>query len=304
MSAAVELLTCANPTCGNQFERRSAQHAYCSDKCRWQHRDRVDPNAIHNNRLRCARWAEKNRGVKGSNPWLLGAPPFDEYLPGAGLEMRFTPNIRFEHRQLSALHGAVTSLTGPHDPNVPRFCLVPWSRGCGWGVWLTEDALVEQLAGTEHKVRLGHGTPLLHFGTRYRIKAPRVTKRGHRKLRIDAITPVCVRCTNGSDGSYKLYTAPTGGNLRSTLTLMTPKRIGLLVDESTIKLELVERHTQPATLSLAGRSGRLGNMRGWVGYVIVETNAVGHWLFEVAARIGFGGTTSFGFGRIAISAAD
>jgi CRISPR/Cas system endoribonuclease Cas6 (RAMP superfamily) len=83
--------------------------------------------------------------------------------------------------------------------------------------------------------------------------------------------------------------------------MMIPKRIGLLVDESTVRLELVERDTLPSTLSLAGRDGSLGNMRGWVGYVIVDCNAPAHWLLEVAARIGFGGTTSFGFGRIKVT---
>jgi CRISPR/Cas system endoribonuclease Cas6 (RAMP superfamily) len=82
---------------------------------------------------------------------------------------------------------------------------------------------------------------------------------------------------------------------------MTPKRIGLLVDPDTVRLELVERATIPSTLNLAGRTGRLGNMRGWVGHVIVDCNAPAHWLLEVAARIGFGGTTSFGFGRIKVS---
>lgn len=215
--------------------------------------------------------------------------------------MRFTPDVRFEHRQISALHGIVTSLTGQHDPNVPRFCLVPWNQGCGWGTWFADDGQARKLSMTHHNVRLWNDRQWLSFGAHYRFKAPRVTKRGRRQLRIDAITPVCVRCTNGSDGSYRIYTAPTSGNLRSTLTMMTPKRIGLFVDDNTVKIELIERNTHPATVSLAGRSGRLGNMRGWVGHVIVETNAVGHWLLNVSERIGFGGTTAFGFGRIAVS---
>jgi CRISPR/Cas system endoribonuclease Cas6 (RAMP superfamily) len=33
----------------------------------------------------------------------------------------------------------------------------------------------------------------------------------------------------------------------------------------------------------------------------VKAFASGHWLLTVAERIGFGGTTSFGFGRIRLS---
>lgn len=287
--------------CGSQFMRHTWQHRFCSERCkeRW-HRSR-NPAHIANNRARCARWAIEKRGVETANPWLLGAPPFEEYLPGGGVPIAFDSNIVFHHRQLSALHGVITSLTGEHDRNVPKFVLVPWHTGCRWGALLRDEAAARQLAGTSHRVRLGDGEQTLRFGPLHRILAPKVTKRGHRKLRVDAVTPVCVRCTTGSDGTHRLYTAPTSGNLLSTLALMIPKRIGLLVDESTIRLDLIERSTVPSTLSLSGRDGRLGNMRGWVGHVIVDCNAVGHWLLAVAERIGLGGTTSFGFGRIKVT---
>jgi hypothetical protein len=217
------------------------------------------------------------------------------------MEIHFEQHLTFEHRHLSALHGIITSLTGAHDRNVPNFTLVPWHRGCGWGVYCRHSDMARALAGTTNAVRLGSGIVRLRFGSLYRFKTPRIDRRGHRRLRIDSITPVCVRCTNGADNTQKLYTAPTSGNLRSTLAMMTPKRLDLLVDESTVMLEMLERHTIPATLSLAGRDGRLGNMRGWTGHVIVDCNAVAHWLLLVSERIGYGGTTAFGFGRIRLS---
>lgn len=289
---------CANPECRREYKPKPTAHnqRYCSDKCRWRHRDRFDPSAIHNNRLRCARWY----GAKGSRPWLLGAPPFEEYLPGGGTEITFEPGIRFEHSQLSALHGVMTSLTGPHTPMFPRFSLVPWHRGCGWGVYFAEDDLAEKLAGYRGKVRLGSGSPTIRLGFLHRLRAPRITRRGHRKLRIDAITPVNVRHSN-TDGTSTMHTFPTSCNLHSTLSLMTTRRLGLLVDPDTIKIEMIERQTEPRRVCLAGRSHRLANMRGWLGYCVVDANAVGHWLLEVAARIGLGGTTAFGFGRIVIS---
>jgi hypothetical protein len=300
MSAAVALRKC--PECGIEFEPKSAQHTFCCELHRWKYRDARDPCRIANNRRRCSAWAAKHRNVKSSNPWLLGAPPFEDHIPGGAMEMHFDERITFEHRQLSALHGIVTSITGPHERNVPKFSLIPWHNGCGWGLYLRSDEQARELANTVHTVRLGSGMGTLRLGTLYRFRSPKITRRGHRHIRIDAITPVCVRCTNGSDSTYRLYTAPTGGNLRSTLAYMTPMRIGLLVADATVKLELVSRETIPATLSLAGRDGRLGNMRGWTGHCIVDTNAVGHWLLAVAERIGFGGTTSFGFGRIRVTA--
>jgi len=301
MPAALALKQCACDGCNETFVPQSSRHTFCSDRCRWRQRERHDPSHIANNRRRNARWSALHRAVKQSNPWLLGAPPFEEYLPGGGLEIFFEPHMVFEHRHLSALHGVITSITGPHDRNVPNFVLVPWPRGCGWGVYLRSGEQARELARTRHNMRLGSGRTTLRFGDLNRIRAPRVTKRGHRRLRIDAVTPVCVRCTQGCDGTQKLYTAPTSGNLRSTLALMTPKRLGLLVDESSVKLEMLSRETIPATFSLAGRDGRLGNMRGWTGHVIVDCNAVAHWLLLVAERIGYGGTTSFGFGRIRVT---
>jgi len=299
VSAAVAMITCAE--CGAVVEKRSPQHRFCSDRCRWRHDDRTNPSAIANNRRRCARWAQENRGVKERNPWLLGAPPFEPHLPGGAMEIHFENRMVFEHRQLSALHGVVTSLTGQHERNTPRFSLIPWHRGCGWGVYMRHCDEARQLSNTEHSVRIGSGRAKLKFGNMFRFRAPSVRKRGHRKLRIDAITPVCVRCTHGADGTQKLYTAPTSGNLLSTLVCMIPKRIELMVEPDSARLELLERDTVPATFRLAGRDGRLGNMRGWVGSVIVDCNAVAHWLLLVAERIGYGGTTSFGFGRIRVS---
>jgi hypothetical protein len=294
-------LTCAREGCERRFVQRSWQHRFCSTRCKDAHHEASSPNHRHNNRLRCSRWAAEHRGVRSRQPWLLGEPPFESHLPGAGFEMWFSPSISFDHRHISALHGVLTSLTGEHHPNNPRFSLVPWPRGCGWGVYLAEPETVETLAGTRHVVRLGTGSPELAFGKPVRIRSPRIVKRGHRQLRIDAITPVCVRHSTGEGNAYQIHTAPTASNLLSTLQFMTLRRIGLAIGEDDMRLRLVERHTQPSTLSLVGRGGKLKAMRGWVGHVVVDCNAPAHWLLEVAARIGLGGRTAFGFGRIRVT---
>lgn len=298
------LITCARTGCHAQFMQRSWSHRFCSDRCRYADRDAKDPNYQNNNRRRCREWAAKNRGVTNSNAWLLGAPPFEEHLPGGGLEISFTPGITFEHRHISALHGVITSLTGEHHPNNPRFSLVPWPRGCGWGVYLAERELLEKLAGTRQKVQLGSGAPEIRFGRAVLIRSPRVVKRGHRQLRIDAITPVCVRHSTGEGNGYKIHTAPTASNMLSTLQFMTLRRIGLALGGEDMRLQLVERRTEPSTLSLVGRGGKLKAMRGWVGHMIVDCNAPAHWVLEVAARIGLGGRTAFGFGRVMVNSAD
>lgn len=301
MSSAVAFTLRRCPECGVEFEPKSAQHTFCCDRHRWHYRDAKDPSCIANNRRRCRTAHEKLRGDVTRQPWLLGAPPFEELLPGGGLEMTFSPHLVFEHQHLSALHGIVTSCVGPHDERVPEFSLVPWPRGCGWGVYVRNGETASGLARTSRIVRIGSGSAELSFGSLYRLRKPRIAKRGRRQLRIDAITPVHVRATNNNSNVVNIYTAPTAGNLLSTLSLMTTQRIGLLLDPGDICLDLVSRETHPSTLSLINRRHQLGNMRGWVGHCVVETNAVGHWLLACSALIGLGGRTAFGFGRIRLS---
>lgn len=214
------------------------------------------------------------------------------------MELHVTPRPRWpvEHRNVRALHGMVTALIGEqHHPTLPGFALLPWPRGIGWGMWIRDEQIALRLAGRSHMARLFDRDTLVHCSPLHRARAPVVTKRGRRRLRIDAVTPVCVRSMAGKT----IHTFPTGGNLTSTLASWLPPRIGVPIEQDSVRLELVEASTFPQTVQLGGKFGAI---RGWVGSVVVETNAVGEWLLRACETFGLGGRTAFGFGRVRVSA--
>lgn len=190
----------------------------------------------------------------------------------------------------------VTNLLGiPHHPTVPQFTLVPWPNAFGWGVYCQHDSAARATAGREHTAVLFDRDVTARCGPLARIRSPVIGRRGRRRVRIDAVTPVLVR-----GEADAIYTAPTGENIRSTIAAWLPRRVGLQIDGDDVMLELVERETQPATVETGGK---FGATRGWVGHVVVETNAVGHWLLELGARIGLGGRVALGFGRVRVGEA-
>ena len=88
---------------------------------------------------------------------------------------------------------------------------------------------------------------------------------------------------------------PTAQQVRSALRLLPP-RLGLSVPDEDLQLELVERQYEAERVDCGGK---YGVVRGWVGRLVVETNATGEWLLRVAAVLGLGGRAAFGFGAIA-----
>lgn len=309
--------------CGAVVERKSPQQRFCCDKCRylWSYyqRDRLSPEFRAANNERCKRWYEAHKAEhiakvaarkraanvselspskrKGEEPdsWMLPAPELD-YLPGGAFTLDLRPRHKFPHHQLSALHGIVTAITGPHHPTKPQFALVPWPCGCGWAVYVEDIETARMVAGKMHAVRFD-GNATLHCGPLMRIKAPSVATGLHR-LRIDALTPVHVR----SSGGTVLRLVPTSSNLRGTLEGFLPRRLGVSVPPGSVALRVLEDCTRTDRVDMRGNGAKLNGCPGWVGHVIIETNAVGRWLFECAALgLGYGGKVAFGFGRIRVT---
>ena len=247
-------------------------------------------------------WAESNRNVRQNNPWLTGPPPYGPHLPGGGFELHVSPAPQWpiELRNTRALHGMVTELLGrPHHPTIPGFSLVPWATGVRWGVYTQHADDAARVAGKEHEMVLFDRRVKVRCGPLVRLRSPQIKARGHRRLRIDAITPVLVRQTGVETGlGPTTYTGPTAGNLHSSLDVWLPRRIGMQPFGPRCVVRLVESETRGEAVALGGKYGRT---LGWVGHVIVDTNAVGHWLFEVASRIGYGGRVALGFGRIRVT---
>lgn len=269
-----------------------------SERCRDRLR-LLDPKRVAYARAKNRRWCEEHRAVRNRQPWLFGPPPHGPYLPGGGCEIAIAPPPQWpiEHRNVRALHGMLTAVMQSQHGQWPAFSILPWPRGCGWAVYSRVDEELARVAGQRVRCRLFDREVDATFGPLARMKAPVVTRRSRQRVRVDAITPVIVRSMSGTT----IYTAPTAELLRSTLTQEFPGRLGVEIGDDDLRLELVERDTQPATVLLGGKYGAV---RGWTGSIVLDVNAVGRWLIEAAARgPGLGGRVSFGFGRIRVSEA-
>jgi CRISPR/Cas system endoribonuclease Cas6 (RAMP superfamily) len=183
----------------------------------------------------------------------------------------------------------------PHENNTV-FSLVPWNAGCGWGVYIRTDAWAA-IANKRVEARLFKQELEVRFSPLRRLRAPIVEKRGRQQIRVEAITPVCTRNSGGST----TYTAPTADNICNSMFNHTTARLGIVVPQGTICIELIHRDTTAESVTIGGK---FGPMRGWVGTVDLEVNAVARWLLEVSGIIGLGGRTALGFGRVRVTGLD
>lgn len=118
-----------------------------------------------------------------------------------------------------------------------------------------------------------------------------------RRLRIDTITPVCIRSSSAS--GKKLRESPMASSILSTLTMSLPQKLGLIAfDPASAMLEIVRGDFDVVRVPIGGKWGVVS---GWAGTCVVDVNAVAGWLLACAALIGLGGRTAIGFGRIKIS---
>lgn len=304
---AAAVLNCDE--CGSEIEHpRTRTQRFCSAAYRERAREsrrRLRPEQVAATRARCREWSRSRGETKRKRPWLLGAPPAPKMMPGGtvGIGVWPPPKWPLEHRNIRALHGMVTSLTGPHrTDNVSRFSLLPARHGIQWATYLGEDALADELSGAQREARLFDRDVIVQLTPAMRWQYPRVERRGKRQLRIDAITPVCVRSNGRTSGERPSYTAPSGGNLASTLDqMLVPRLTGVAFEPGSICLRMIYRATEARTVHVGGK---LGVTRGWVGHCIVEANAVGEWLLRCAAVMGLGGRTAWGFGRVVVSDAE
>lgn len=298
--------------CGNQFQQLTANAATCSEECRNVRRRELDRDRDRKRgrsigetlavRLRCEEWARENRNVATANHWLAGAPPYHVHLPGCAMTVRYLPIPRWpiELRNSPGLHGALTAAIGVgHLHRVPNFALVP--NGSGWGVhWFRPEGM--RLAGKTVNVPLFDRPTELSFGPAWRFRSPSVAKRGRQIVRLDVITPVIVRSAGGAADCVR----PHASNIACAIGVEFLRRLAPS-DEweryfaDRIRVEIVSQDTHPETVQFGGK---YGPARGWSGSLVLEVNAVARWLLEAAARIGFGGRTAFGCGRIRITEAD
>lgn len=299
--AVPTLITCV--ACGAAVAARSARRLTCSERCKSRMsylRARERGEWVAKNRARNRLWAVEHRCVREPSPWARGAPACDAWLPGAGSEIVFSPEPRWpiELRNTRHLHGFITAIMGEPHAHVPAWVLVPWHGRSGWAVFFRSDEVAERLCGRRMRGSFFGVDTELSFRGRWRVRSPKVERRGRQRVRLDAVTPVCVREGTG------LYTAPTVDTLINALcngSASIANRLGWLHvggSECDAQIELIERHTQAESVIMGGK---YGTARGWVGHVELEINAPARWLLDVASVIGLGGRTAFGFGRVRVT---
>lgn len=230
---------------------------------------------------------------KSLDSWSLPAPAFGTHLPGGGLEI-FISGLKcpLTLERTHALHGLLTNLLSTGHGQAPEFTMVPY--GHGWGVYIPDEVNVALLAGRIFVGRrLFEDHVTIRFGYPIRLKAPPVSTVGPRRVVVDTITPVIIR----SAGSTVARTVPDEPALQATLIQNLAKRLKL--DVEAFPLRIITGCTLPSR-SIPG--GKLGQVAGWEGQVVVLTNATGEFLLRCAgAVLGLGGRTAFGYGRVRVS---
>jgi hypothetical protein len=280
--------------------QRTCGAAPCQNRRRYL--DKLhDPRQQKARRERSRTWARANRNCRKRKPVLLGPPiHVPGPMPGVGFALHVDPAPRWaiQHRNVRALHGMMTAILGKPHQRWPEWALLPSRSGVGWSVYVRdEDAGTQLYEQREVQARLYDRRVTVRFGAKWRPKYPVMRRRrGWRALRIDAITPIVIRST----GSTVHRLIPSKTALISTLTTEFPARVGVELDRpDDLVLELVATDARTERVLMGGK---LATWAGWLGSVIVRTNAIGEFLLRCAANgPGLGGRTAFGFGRIVVS---
>ena len=252
---------------------------------------------------RARRAAQKPASTaEAPNPWSAAPPRWDGALPGAVLPIDASPPLVSSDRLGPALHAVLTRLLRHgrgHDPTRPEWSLqlVGAATSSKWAVYLPAEADVAVLRGKSFASVVADQSCALTFGARacVRLKAPTVTQTARHRVCLTTITPVTIRSMGKANkcasfpSSVQLWTALTNVATRIGLTLPDPTAIGVV---------RVSHDTEPVTCLLNAVKGSTAH--GWAGGVVLDVNPLARWLLDVAARIGLGGRTAFGLGRIAV----
>lgn len=234
------------------------------------------------------------------DPWTAPPPAWEGPLPGAVLPIDLSPAFTSPEKLGTGLHAVLTRILREgrgHDPRRPEWSLllVGPQTSSGWAVWLPDEADVEAVRGKTFEVHLRGRACRITLGARaaLRLKPPRVAQTGRHRVRITTVLPVCMRVDGGRPRSY-----PQTPGLWTALRNVA-ERIGLAIeDPTTIGVMRVSHATEPVRRVLNEKREFVAT--GWSGDVVVDVNPLGRWLLEVGARIGLGGRTAYGLGRVEV----
>lgn len=234
------------------------------------------------------------------DPWALASPAHHQPL-GAAMSMALRPRARREvyaPTEGVMWHGVVTALL--RDGHSARAEFSAWPGGDRWWLLTPSPEAAKLLGDRIIRQRVGCLRGHLAVGPACPAIVPAPRAPGRYRVRVTAETPVVVRAWSAPGESEKrTQTSPSDHGLASTLASTLGARVlprELLPD--LVPVAVVRDDTTPAALRLGGKVGGDGILRGWVGAVTVETSALGAWLLEASARVGLGGRTPFGCGRV------
>ena len=287
--------------------RSSWLSLYCSPECRASRKREAErrrtatryanPKSVLRYRERNRVWAAANRNVRKTNPWLRGAPPYDATLPCFEIEVSISPDPQWPMalRNMRGVHGAVTTMLGEtiglrHRHGMPTFAARIEGRGLRIVVW-SEDA--KRLTGVSFNGVLWDRPTTFTIEDVVDISAPRPIARGRKRVRMTAITPVCI----SKEGHTRPEVRPCATSIRNSLAGAFLARFGLAHLAPEIMATPIVVETQSAHVPLGDK---YGTVHGWVGHVDLEVNASALWLLRAAEAVGFGSRTAFGFGRIVV----
>ena len=184
----------------------------------------------------------------------------------------------------------------PHEKIRGVFSLVPSRDGCGWGVLVYEGC---EATITSHAVHVG-GRPaeLAVVGLPRRVKAPPPVAAGRRRVTIETITPV----SWARESHSVAILAPKVSTLEGSCEVLGRRA---LVSHEGARIFAVDHDLRRESVYVGGHVARGSKRRGEViavvGTVTVTCNAHAAWLLLCAERLGIGGATALGFGRVKVT---
>lgn len=320
--------------CGAPYVPATAAHLYCSDRCRYAAKT-ARPEWVAAQSIRSARSYSANASYRQARRCLLRAGVDPDTHPGLdalrgrgvvddwreviGLPKRSTGPRAVEYpahlgtyyaldlrprpeaitlRHTRLLHGIVSHALGvPHEPARGVFSLVPSRDGCGWGALVYEGT---EATITTRDVRYG-GRPvtLSVVGLPRRVKAPPRLATGRYRVTIETVTPL----SWARDGHSVAVLAPKVQTIEGACEILGRK---VRVTHEGARIYDVTHETRREAVYVGGHIARGSKRRGEViaivGTVTVRCNAHAAWLLSCAERVGLGGATAIGFGRVSVRA--
>lgn len=255
------------------------------------------------------------------DPWTLPSPQAECVGYALGLTVCPLPEVALSLRHTRALHGALSlALEEDHVRwGVAHFALVPSRGRLGWHPIFFARDRAARMRGTTHPITLPEPSSAqsprrkrrrksdtLHrtmtFGDLiWRVQAPPPLAAGRYRVTVETITPLCFTTCRRTTIRTPQASTFTGGLRR------VAEAVGVTVPDADLAFGAITHVTEPVRVEVGGHVQRGTTERGVLlaieGSLTVECNAVAAWLLQCAGRIGLGGSTAYGFGRVHVSVA-